>query len=370
MTRVYDKIAAHPEFRFYGNVEMGRDLTHADLSAYYHAIIYAVGARTDRRMGIPREHLPGSHSATEFVGWYNAHPDFRSLGFDLVLASARGGRQRQRRDGPGAHPRQPARGARGRPTSPSTRSHALEANGIREIHVLGRRGPAQAAFTNKELKELGELPGVDVIVDPADVELDPLRAGRRSRRDPNRTRDRNLEMLREFSERAATGAPQRIVLHFLVSPVEIIGTERVEALVDRPQRALRERGRLDPPAPDRAAHDPAAGPGLPGDRLPGGAAAGHPVRRDARRDPQRGRADHRPATGEPVRGRVRRRLDQARPAGDHRDQQARLPGDRRQPPGRPRPGSPRTRRRSPRAACSSACWASAAATSSPTRTGS
>ena len=88
VTRVYDKIAAHPEFRFYGNVEMGRDLTHADLSAYYHAIIYAVGARTDRRMGIPREHLPGSHSATEFVGWYNAHPDFRSLGFDLASENA------------------------------------------------------------------------------------------------------------------------------------------------------------------------------------------------------------------------------------------------------------------------------------------
>ena len=88
VTRVYDKIAAHPEFRFYGNVEMGRDVTHADLQAYYHAIIYAVGARTDRRMGIPREYLPGSHSATEFVGWYNAHPDFRHLGFDLQSETA------------------------------------------------------------------------------------------------------------------------------------------------------------------------------------------------------------------------------------------------------------------------------------------
>ena len=77
-----------PQFRFYGNVEMGRDITHADLSAYYHAIIYAVGARTDRRMGIPREYLPGSHSATEFVGWYNAHPDFRHLDFDLKAETA------------------------------------------------------------------------------------------------------------------------------------------------------------------------------------------------------------------------------------------------------------------------------------------
>ena len=157
---------------------MGRDLTHADLSAYYHAIIYAVGARTDRRMGIPREHLPGSHSATEFVGWYNAHPDFRSLGFDLSSAERRGRRQRQRGDGPGAHPGQPAARC-WRPTDIAEHAlHALEENGIREIHVLGRRGPAQAAFTNKELKELGELPGVDVVVDPADVELDPLTPGR------------------------------------------------------------------------------------------------------------------------------------------------------------------------------------------------
>ena len=129
VTRVYDKIAAHPEFRFYGNVEMGRDLTHADLSAYYHAIIYAVGARTDRRMGIPREHLPGSHSATEFVGWYNAHPDFRSLGFDLSSEKRGRGRQRQRGDGPRAHPGQPARAAGRAPTSPSTRSTSSRATG-------------------------------------------------------------------------------------------------------------------------------------------------------------------------------------------------------------------------------------------------
>ena len=175
MTRVYDKIAAHPEFRFYGNVEMGRDITHADLSAYYHAIIYAVGARTDRRMGIPREHLPGSHSATEFVGWYNAHPDFRSLGFDLAAASAAvvgNGNVAMDLARILASPAEML-------AQTDIAAHALRAlsgNGIREIHVLGRRGPAQAAFTNKELKELGELPDVDVVVDPADLELDPLSA--------------------------------------------------------------------------------------------------------------------------------------------------------------------------------------------------
>jgi len=228
VTRIYDKIAAHPDFRFYGNVEMGRDLTHADLSAYYHAIIYAVGARTDRRMGIPREHLPGSHSATEFVGWYNAHPDFCSLGFDLTSQSAAvvgNGNVAMDVARILASPREVL-------AATDIAEHALQAlenNGIREIHVLGRRGPAQAAFTNKELKELGELPDVDVVVDPEVVALDPLSAADVAAR-PNRTRDRNLELLREYSERPMTGAPKRIVLHFLVSPVEIIGTGRVEAL--------------------------------------------------------------------------------------------------------------------------------------------
>jgi ferredoxin--NADP+ reductase len=228
VTRVYDRIAAHPEFRFYGNVEMGRDLTHEDLSAYYHAIIYAVGSRIDRRMGIPREHLPGSHSATGFVGWYNAHPDFRSLGFDLTAPSAAvvgNGNVAMDLARILASPREVLAAT----DIAEHALHALEDNGVREIHVLGRRGPAQAAFTNKELKELGELPGVDVIVDPADVELDPLSAAAVAR-NPNRTRNRNLELLREFSERSRTGAPRTIALHFLVSPVEIIGTDRVEGL--------------------------------------------------------------------------------------------------------------------------------------------
>lgn len=228
VTRVYDKIAAHPEFRFYGNVEMGRDITHADLSAYYHAIIYAVGARTDRRMGIPREHLPGSHSATEFVGWYNAHPDFRSLGFDLSVESAAvvgNGNVAMDLARILASPAEVL-------AQTDIAAHALRAlsgNGIREIHLLGRRGPAQAAFTNKELKELGELPDVDIVVDPADLELDAASAAAVAA-GPERNRDRNLEVLREYASRPPSGASRRIVLHFLVSPVEIIGTERVEGL--------------------------------------------------------------------------------------------------------------------------------------------
>jgi ferredoxin--NADP+ reductase len=207
---------------------MGRDLTHEDLSAYYHAIIYAVGARTDRRMGIPREHLPGSHSATEFVGWYNAHPDFRHLGFDLSVERAAvvgNGNVAMDLARILASPREMLAGT-------DIAEHALDAlgeSGIREIHVLGRRGPAQAAFTNKELKELGELPDTDVIVDPAELELGALTEAHIAR-SPERIRDRNLELLREYASRPDAGAPTRIVLRFLVSPVEILGRERVEGL--------------------------------------------------------------------------------------------------------------------------------------------
>ena len=229
VTRVYDRIAAHPEFRFFGNVELGRDITHDDLIAYYHAVIYAVGARTDRRMGIPREYLPGSHSATEFVGWYNAHPDFRSLGFDLSG-------ERAVVVGNGNVAMDLAR-ILASPVEALAQTdiaeHALEAlaeSRIREIIVLGRRGPAQAAFTTKELRELGAIPGCDVIVDPGEAELDP-----HSRADveavPDRTRDANLEVLAGYAARTPEGHPRRVVLRFLASPVEIIGTERVEAIV-------------------------------------------------------------------------------------------------------------------------------------------
>jgi ferredoxin--NADP+ reductase len=228
VTRVYDRIATHPEFRFYGNVELGRDLTHADLVAYYHAVIYAVGARTDRRMGVPREHLPGSHSATEFVGWYNAHPDFRSLSFDLSA-------EQVAVVGNGNVAMDLARILASPPealAATDIAEHALEAlagSRIRVIHVLGRRGPAQAAFTNKELRELGEIPGVDVIVRPEDLELDPLTRAQLERV-PDKACERNLETLREFAARPVGDAPKRIELHFLASPAEILGSERVEGL--------------------------------------------------------------------------------------------------------------------------------------------
>ena len=140
VSRVYEKTAEHPEFRFYGNVELGRDLSHEDLTERYHAVIYAVGAQTDRRMGIPGEDLPGSWAATEFVAWYNGHPDYRDLEFDLSGRARGGGRQRQR----GRRRGRMLALTRDELAETDVADHALEVlaeSNIREIVVLGRRGP-------------------------------------------------------------------------------------------------------------------------------------------------------------------------------------------------------------------------------------
>src|SRR5215208_5382337 len=173
VSRVYEKTAEHPEFRFYGNVELGRDLFHDDLTDRYHAVIYAVGAQTDRRMDIPGEDLSGSWAATEFVAWYNGHPDYRDLEFDLSA-------ERAVVVGNGNVAADVARMlalTRDELAQTDVADHALEVlaeSNVSEIVVLGRRGPAQTAFTNPELLELGEMTDADVFVDPGDAELDPL----------------------------------------------------------------------------------------------------------------------------------------------------------------------------------------------------
>src|SRR5207248_8426660 len=172
VSRAFERIADRPGFRFIGNVEIGRDLHHADLTHVYDAVVYAVGAQTDKRLGIPGEDLPGSWAATEFVAWYNGHPDYQHLRFDLDV-------ERAVVIGNGNVAIDVARMlARTReelaPTDATDEAiEAIATSGLREIVMLGRRGPAQAAFTPPELKELGELGGTDVVVDPADLELDP-----------------------------------------------------------------------------------------------------------------------------------------------------------------------------------------------------
>src|SRR5436305_13428257 len=165
VSRAFERIAEQPGFRFLGNVEVGRDLHHEDLVRLYDAVIYAVGAQSDRRLGIPGEDLPGSWPATEFVAWYNGHPDFQELEFDLsaeravVIGNGNVAVDVARMLALTAEELEPT----------DTTDAAIEAianAGIEEIVMVGRRGPAQAAFTTPELIELGELEGAAVVVDP------------------------------------------------------------------------------------------------------------------------------------------------------------------------------------------------------------
>lgn len=231
VTRVYEKTAAKEGFRFFGNVELGRDLHVADLERHYHAIFYTFGAEADRELGIPGEDLPGSHAATAFVGWYNAHPDFANRDFKLDHA------RRAVVIGNGNVAMDVARMLA--LTADELRQtdiadHAIEVlneSTIEEIVVLGRRGPAQAAFTNPEIREIGELDQADVIVAAEDAQLDPVSQAYLDSDEADKTARTNVEVLREFSTRRPSGKPIRIVLRFLSSPVDIRGGDRVESIV-------------------------------------------------------------------------------------------------------------------------------------------
>jgi ferredoxin--NADP+ reductase len=230
VTRVFERTALKPGFRFLGNVEVGTDVSHNQLTDAYDAVLYAVGTPADRKLGIPGEDLAGSVAATDFVAWYNGHPDYADLDFDL------------------SSPRAVVVGngnvaldvARMLALSPEelavtdTADHAIAAlarSEVSEIIVLGRRGPAQAAFTNPELRELGELELADVIVDPVEVVLDPVSEAGLA--DGDATTRRNVETLQAYAALTPAGKPRRVLLRFLVSPVEFEGTDHVEAVVIR-----------------------------------------------------------------------------------------------------------------------------------------
>ncbi len=224
VTRAYDAIAGHARFRFFGNVEFGRHMAVSDLSRYYHQVLFATGAQTDRHMGIPGEDLPGSHAATEFVAWYNGHPDYRTCRFDLSV-------ERAAVIGVGNVAVDVARILMRTPEElekTDMAAYALEAlreSRIREVYLLGRRGPAQAAFTNPELKELGELRDADVIVRPDEVQLDPVtQAVVEAASD--RALSKKIEILQGYAARTPEGKPRRLHMRFLVSPVEVIGDSR------------------------------------------------------------------------------------------------------------------------------------------------
>ena len=227
VSRAFEKISAQSGFRFLGNVEVGRDVSHEELASVYDAVLYAVGSQSDRRLGIPGEDLAGSWAATELVAWYNGHPDFQDLEFDLS-------HERAVVVGNGNVALDVARMLALTPEElapTDTTDAAIEtivASGIREIVVLGRRGPVQAAWTSTELGELGDLAGADVVVDPAELELDPVSEAELEA--ASNVVQRNMDILREFAAREPGGKPKVVRLRFRLSPVGILGDERVDAV--------------------------------------------------------------------------------------------------------------------------------------------
>jgi ferredoxin/flavodoxin---NADP+ reductase len=222
--------------RLLGNVEVGVDISHAELMEHYSAVVYATGAQTDKSLGIAGEDLPGSWAATEFVAWYNGHPDYRDLQFDLDV-------ERAVVIGNGNVAADVIRMLTLSPEAleaTDVADHALEAlraSRIQEVVVLGRRGPAQAAFTSAELRELGNVDGVDIRVDG--VELDPASAQWLSESGTFTAR-KNVQLLREFAARPPrAGSVKRIHLRFLRSPVEIRGNGKVEAIDVRRNEIVR-----------------------------------------------------------------------------------------------------------------------------------
>ena len=226
--KVYERCAARPRFRFLGNVSFGEQITLAETLSHYHQALFCTGAPSDRRMGIPGEDLPGSHPATTFVGWYNAHPDFIHERFDLSA-------ERVAVVGNGNVAMDVAR-ILAAPTEELAKTDiadyalkALEQSRVKEIFLLGRRGPAQAAFTNPEIRELCELPGVDLVVQPAELELDPAsQAFLASSKDP--VHRRNVEILRAQVPKGLGSQSRKIRARFCVSPVRIDGPDKVRSL--------------------------------------------------------------------------------------------------------------------------------------------
>ncbi len=217
----------HPDVRFLGNVHVGRDLTASELKEHYDAIVVCTGAAVDRRMGIPREELPGSVSATDFVAWYNGHPDTAIDRFTLDA-------ERVVVVGAGNVALDVARivarsaGDLARTDLPDHVVDVLRRSRIRDITMLARRGPVQAKFTTKELREMGDLEGVDVVVDAADLELDDVSVQMLA---SSQVAKRNLDALRGWAARSLRGQPRRLELGFWWRPVELLGDDRVTGIL-------------------------------------------------------------------------------------------------------------------------------------------
>ena len=222
VTKVFEKSLQQPNVRFFGNVELGKHVSVADLTEHYHQILYSTGAQTDRNLNIPGIDLKNSHPATDFVAWYNGHPDFRNYEFDL-------NQERVAVIGIGNVALDVARILCRTPNELMQTDiadyalAALSASKVKEVVVLGRRGPAQAAFTTPEIKELGEMEDADIYVPPEETELDEL--SQASLADVDRATMRKVEIIQSYGGRPSTGKSRKLTVRFLVSPTELFGDD-------------------------------------------------------------------------------------------------------------------------------------------------
>ena len=256
VTKIYSRIAENENFRFFGNVEFGRDIKQSDLLEHYDAVIYTVGSPADRALGIPGEDLSGSHSATEFVAWYNGHPDFREHKFDLSVKYAFV-------IGMGNVALDVARILAKNPeelAETDIADYALKAlrkSQLEDIWLVGRRGPLQAAFSPVELREFLELPEADVVIEENALELD-AESQHILETISGKDTKKNIEILKQMSAMAASGKKRKVHFLFLASPLEISGDGKVEKIrMVRNQLVKKEDGSLRPQATDKIVEEDA-----------------------------------------------------------------------------------------------------------------
>ena len=256
VTKIYSRIAENENFRFFGNVEFGRDIKQSDLLEHYDAVIYTVGSPDDRALGIPGEDLSGSHSATEFVAWYNGHPDFREHKFDLSVKYAFV-------IGMGNVALDVARILAKNPeelAETDIADYALKAlrkSQLEDIWLVGRRGPLQAAFSPVELREFLELPEADVMIEENALELD-AESQHILETISGKDTKKNIEILKQMSAMAASGKKRKVHFLFLASPLEISGDGKVEKIrMVRNQLVKKEDGSLRPQATDKIVEEDA-----------------------------------------------------------------------------------------------------------------
>ena len=227
--KIYEKTAQRPGFSFLGNVDIGKDISVEELRQFYDAILFTCGAQTDKKLGIPGEDLSASHTATEFVGWYNGHPDYRDRKFDLSCETAVvAGQGNVAMDVARILCKTVDELKNTDITQPAL--EVLAQSKIKEVHLIGRRGPAQAAFTSPEIKEFGQLADCDPWIDPKDLILNE--ASQKELQDPaNASKKKNFEILQNFAALSERRKRRKFVVHFLKSPVVMEGKARLEKVI-------------------------------------------------------------------------------------------------------------------------------------------